>query len=267
MFYAPGVVHSAASMLLLPFSLLYGSGMFLRRQFAKRRSYPVPIVSVGNLTVGGTGKTPFVIELASRYEKSAVVSRGYGRRSSGLVEVSRWGRIDCSVAESGDEAMLMAEKLPESTVIVAENRHEGILHALSTGAKVILMDDGFNRVEIEKLEILLEPEKIVNRRVLPAGPFREFYSTAKKADLILKEGREYRRSVTCDGSSGTMMLAASIARPERLEPYLPDGVSGRYIVPVHAWFDENSLKRAMEGCGADTLLVTEKDLVKMKGFN
>jgi tetraacyldisaccharide 4'-kinase len=112
----------------------------------------------------------------------------------------------------------------------------------------------------------MEPEKIVNRRVLPAGPFREFHSTAKKADLILKEGREYRRSVTCDGSSDTMMLAASIARPERLEPYLPDGVSGRYIVPDHAWFDENSLKRAMEGCGADTLLVTEKDLVKMKGF-
>jgi tetraacyldisaccharide 4'-kinase len=240
--------------------------MWLRRRLAPRRRYPLPVVSIGNLVVGGSGKTPFTIALASRYEGAWIVSRGYGRRSVGLVEVSRPGAILASVEESGDEAMEMARALPDAGVVVSEDRGEGIERAMEWGAKVIFLDDGFNRVGIEKFEILLEPERIPNRRVLPAGPFREFPSTARFADLHLKEGREYRREVRVEGATGRMLLATSIARPERLEPWLPEEVVGRLTLPDHGWFDEASLREAMERMGAESLLVTGKDAVKLEGF-
>jgi len=162
--------------------------------------------------------------------------------------------------------MLMAQRLPEAGVIVAEDRHRGIEMAIERGAKIIFLDDGFNRVDIEKFEILLEPEHLPNRRVLPAGPFREFPSTASLADLRLREGRDYHRKVHFANLRPRMLLATSIARPERLEPWLPEGVVGRTLLPDHAWFDEAELRREMERCDAVSLLVTEKDRVKLEDF-
>jgi tetraacyldisaccharide 4'-kinase len=268
MFYAPGPAERSVSLLLTPLSRIYGGGMWLRRRLAKRRRYPVPVVSVGNLVVGGSGKTPFVIALGGRYagRKVWVVSRGYGRRSRGLVEVSRPGTILCGVEESGDEAMEMARALPRAGVIVSEDRGAGIGRALELGAELILLDDGFNRVEIEKFEILLEPAKVPNRRVLPAGPFREFPSTASAADLYLKEGREYHRNVRVENPAKRMILATSVARPERLEPWIPGEVVARIQRPDHAWFDETELREALKRHRAESLLVTAKDAVKLEAF-
>ena len=266
MFYAPGPMEWSVSLLLTPLSWLYGGGMRLRRKREKRKRFPVPVVSVGNLVVGGSGKTPFVIALASRYEGVWIVSRGYGRRSRGLLEVSRPGAILCDVAESGDEAMEMARALPRAGVIVSEDRGRGIERALDLGAKLIVLDDGFNRVEIEKFDILLEPEILPNRRVLPAGPFREFPSTAVRADLQLKEGRDYHRKVELIGGTERMVLVTSIARPERLEPWLPPEVVARIYRPDHAWFGEEELRKLLRRYRAESLLVTEKDAVKLEGF-
>jgi len=268
MFYDPGPTERAVSLLLSPLSWLYGGGMWLRRRLAKRRRYPVPILSVGNLVVGGSGKTPFTIALASHYQDQGVwiVSRGYGRRSRGLVEVSHPGRILCDVEASGDEAMEMARALPGAGVIVSEDRHQGIEKALERGAGIIILDDGFNRVEIEKFEILLEPEGIPNRRVLPAGPFREFPATASVADLQLREGREYRRRVRLSDPTERMLLVTSIARPDRLDPWLPPELLGRITLPDHAWFDGEKLHALMKAYGAESLLVTEKDAVKLEKF-
>lgn len=266
LFYRPGPREKVLSTLLAPLGWAYGSGMWLRRRLASRQRFAVPIISVGNLVVGGSGKTPFTIALASRYEDVWIVSRGYGRQSSGPVQVSRRGKILATVEAAGDEAMEMARALPEASVLVIENRIEGIVRAVEEGAGVVLLDDGFNRVEIEKLEILLEPQELPNRRVLPAGPFREFPSTATLADLRLKEGREYRRKVRIRQPAPRMLLATSIARPERLEPWLPEGVVGHYRLPDHRWFDEKRLAEALRRHRADTLLVTGKDAVKLESF-
>ncbi len=265
-FYHPTGSDRLLSAALAPLGWLYGSGMWLRRRLAKRENFGVPIISVGNLVVGGSGKTPFVIALASRYEKVWIVSRGYGRRSRGLVEVSREGEIHAPVEASGDEAMEMARSLPHASVVVCEDRREGIRYAREAGAELILLDDGFNRVEIEKFEILLEPEHLPNRRVLPAGPFREFPSTAHHADLQLKEGRDYHRMVRVEHPGRRMVLATSIARPERLDPWLPEGVVARYLLPDHGWFDSGELKALLHRYRADSLLVTGKDAVKMEAF-
>ena len=266
MFYRPTGSDRLLSAALTPLGWIYGSAMRIRRLLARREVFPVPIISVGNLVVGGSGKTPFVIALASRYERVWIVSRGYGRRSRGLVEVSRKGEILAPVEAAGDEAMEMARALPRASVLVCEDRGEGIRHALEAGAGLILLDDGFNRVEIEKFEILLEPESLPNRRVLPAGPFREFPSTARRADLVLREGRDYRRIVSVEDPGERMVLATSIARPERLEPWLPEGVVARHLLPDHGWFDKEELHALLKRYGADRLLVTGKDAVKMESF-
>ena len=254
------------NVLLLPFAVLYGTWMLVRRKTATRKRYPVPIVSVGNLIVGGSGKTPFVIALASRYERVAVVSRGYGRKSSGLVEVSRNGEILVDVRQSGDEAMEMAQALPKASVIVSEKREVAIERAMAQGAKMIILDDGFNRVEIEKYEIILEPERVANPFPFPAGPYREFAFCKRAADIVAKEGRDFWRKVVYEDLQERMLLVTAISDPERLDAYLPKGVVQKVYLPDHAYFDEKELARLMAECDAQSLLVTGKDAVKMADF-
>lgn len=266
MFFNPHWYHFVLIFLLLPLSLLYGSLMFLRRVFTKKRHFPIPIVSVGNLVVGGAGKTPFVISLAKRYADVAVISRGYGRKSQGLIEVSDRGKILTVVEESGDEAMLMASALPQASVIVAEERELAIELAIRKGAKLIVLDDGFNRVNIQKFEILLEPARIKNFLPFPAGAFREFYWTKYYANAVLKENHDFKRKVDYENLSEKMLLVTAISQPERLDAFLPDGVVAKVYMEDHAYFDEKNLAEKMDACRATRLLVTEKDAIKMSGF-
>ncbi|MEA3455395.1 MAG: tetraacyldisaccharide 4'-kinase [Campylobacterota bacterium] len=266
-FFAPKPHHLLIIFLLLPLSLLYGTLMLLRRLLAKKETFPIPIVSVGNLIAGGSGKTPFVIALVLRYPRATtIISRGYGRQSKGMIEVSSMGKILATVEESGDEAMLMAESLPQCSVIVSEDRKKAIEKAIGEGAELIILDDGFNRVNIDKYDILLEPEQIANRLPFPAGPFREFSFTRHYADLVLKENRDFSRKVSYLNLNQKMLLATAISHPERLDSYLPDGVVSKYYLPDHAYFDEVELERLMHDCGAGSLLVTQKDAVKMRSF-
>jgi len=240
--------------------------MKLRRKLASPYDYGIPIISVGNLIVGGSGKTPFVIALSSRYKDVTVISRGYGRKSSGLIEVSRRGKVLTDVKESGDEAMLMSISLPHSSVIVSENRDAAIIYAKKNGAKIIVLDDGFNKVNIKKYDILLEPRVIYNYFAFPAGPFREFYSTRKYADSILKEEREFIREVSIEDITSKMLLVTAISNPARLDKYLPDTVVKKVYYADHAYFDEAILIKLLKEYKATSILCTSKDRVKMQSF-
>ncbi|WP_241497439.1 tetraacyldisaccharide 4'-kinase [Sulfurovum riftiae] len=266
MLFHPKWYHYPVILLFLPLSLLYGTWMYLRRAVSRQKDFRLPVVSVGNLIVGGSGKTPFTIALASRYDNVAVISRGYGRQSRGLVEVSRNGKVLVPVEESGDEAMLMALSLPKASVIVSEDRHKAIALAKEQGAALIILDDGFNRVEIKKFDIVLEPAQINNPFPFPSGPFREFFWSRQAADLVLKEDRDFEREVSYENLKEKMLLVTAISNPQRLEKYLPKGVLARVWLEDHAYFNEAALAEEMYAHGAQSLLVTEKDLVKMKGF-
>jgi len=266
MFFAPKWYHYPLIVLLLPFSMLYGTWMWLRRALATPRVFSVPVVSVGNLIVGGAGKTPFVIALASRFDDVTVISRGYGRKSRGLLEVSRNGQILVDVEQSGDEAMLMASALPHASVIVSEDRQSAIATAIEKGAKLVILDDGFNRVYIEKFDILLEPRIIRNYLPFPAGAFREFYFSRKYADITAREEEDFIRVVTFENLSDRMVLVTAISNPARLEKYLPEGVVARVYLEDHAYFEEAQLRNILEKYHAKTLLCTSKDRVKMKHF-
>lgn len=266
MFFKPKWYHYPVIVLLLPLSILYGIVMTLRRMIVSQKEFGIPIVSVGNLIVGGSGKTPFVIALASAIEDVFIVSRGYGRKSKGLVKVSSKGNILVDVQQSGDEAMLMALSLPNASVIVSADRELAINLAKEKGAKCIILDDGFNRVEIAKLEIVLEPYQVHNYLPFPAGAFREFWFNKKYADIIAKEGESFSREVTYENLSEKMILVTAISNPSRLDRYLPEGVIHKFYLEDHAYFDEKALEKLLEKYDADTLLVTQKDKVKMQGF-
>jgi len=266
LFFKPNALDWVFILILSPLSLFYAILMLIRRLFSIKKNYHLPIISIGNLTVGGSGKTPFVISLASRYDNVYIISRGYGRQSQGLVEVSDNGKILTDVFNSGDEAMLMAISLKNASVIVSESREVAIELALDRGAKVIILDDGFNRVNIKKFEILLFPEIIKNYMTFPSGPFREFYFSKIFSDLNVYENSDFKRVVTIHNKTSKMFLVTAISNPKRLKPFLPQNIVGEYFLEDHAYFNEKLLKEKMLAFGATSLLVTEKDKVKMKEF-
>jgi len=267
LYFEPNIFDWVLIIFLSPISFVFGTIMFFRRVLTPKKDYHIPIVSIGNLTVGGSGKTPFVISLASRYDGVYIISRGYGRESRGLVEVSRDGEIRCDVFQSGDEPMLIAKSLLNASVIVSEDRVKAIELAKDQGAKIIFLDDGFNRVSIKKFEILLFPSTINNYLPFPAGPFREFYFTKIFADLNLVEDIDFKRVVNIKNPTPRMLLVTAISNPQRLEPFLPDGVVERVYLEDHAYFDEEYIKNRILEVNATSLLVTQKDEVKMVNFN
>lgn len=263
-FYAPNLFQKLLSLLLWPLSLLYCALMNLRYKSKVPRDFSIPIVSVGNLTVGGSGKTPIVSALASRYENVAVILRGYGRESRGVVLVSDGKKVLVDVDASGDEAMLYANVLPRAVVIVSEKRELAVEKAKAMGCKLIFLDDGYNKHQIRKLDILIEVET-KNSFCLPAGPYRERLWRGKNA-LVIRENREFRRKVRLIDEKKKMVLVTAIARAERLDPYLPDVVAKIYFEDHH-YFTRAELESILKKSGAESLLVTLKDYVKIRKFD
>nr|WP_314520639.1 tetraacyldisaccharide 4'-kinase [uncultured Campylobacter sp.] len=159
--YDPSPAWLALGVILAPLSLLYTFIVCLKRLFAKPQKFKIPIISVGNLTLGGSGKTPLVRALFKEFNprlKTCIILRGYGRKSRGLLEVALGGRILCDVRQSGDEAMEYALFLRGANVIVSEDRAAGILRAQTLGFKLVILDDGFSKFNISKFDILLRPQ-------------------------------------------------------------------------------------------------------------
>ena len=159
--YDPSPAWLALGVILAPLSLLYTLIVCLKRLFAKPQKFKIPIISVGNLTLGGSGKTPLVRALFKEFNgefKTCIILRGYGRKSRGLLEVALDGRVLCDVGQSGDEAMEYALFLRGANVIVSEDRAAGILRAQTLGFELVILDDGFSKFNIFKFDILLRPQ-------------------------------------------------------------------------------------------------------------
>jgi tetraacyldisaccharide 4'-kinase len=183
---------------LLPLSWLYGGAAGLHR-FAyehgvfRRRRLACHVVCVGNLVVGGTGKTPLAAWLARglhrRGRKVALASRGYGRSGGEPVSVVSDGRFVLGRAESvGDEPMLLAARAPGVPVLVGRDRGLVGLRALSAfGAEVLVLDDGFQHHRLHRdLDLVSFDGRLGlgNRRCLPRGPLREPLRALGRADAI-----------------------------------------------------------------------------------
>jgi tetraacyldisaccharide 4'-kinase len=265
--YRPSFFQRFISYLLSPLSLIYCLAGRIRRALTRARDLGVPVISVGNLTVGGSGKTPVGIAIAHTFRRPAIVLRGYKRASKGLIIVSMRGEILCDVATSGDEAMLYARELPHAIIIASEDRVRGIIKAKELGAEVVILDDGFGKANIAKYEILIRPTPPpASSLCLPSGAYRESVSNYARADMVLEQDVNFKREVSIEEPQERMVLISAIANPARLEAYLPDGVVARYTFPDHHAYKRDELTRIMEASGAQSILTTGKDLVKIEEF-
>ncbi len=187
--------------ILLPLLPIYALIVRLRNIFFdtnifKSRKVGAKIISVGNLTVGGSGKTPMVIYLLNLLKKedvqAGVLSRGYGRKSRGYVLVSNKGKILTTVDQCGDEIFHTAKET-KAPAAVSENRVKGAIRLIKeTGINTIVLDDAFQHRWIYRdVNILLFEQRFLtdtglfNQSLLPAGLMREPFSSIKRADAII----------------------------------------------------------------------------------
>ena len=262
-FYNPTLFQKLLSFLLLPLSWLYCFIVYLRFRSKTPEDFGIDIISVGNLTVGGSGKTPLVTALATRYKNAAIILRGYGRESQGLYVVKDARKILCDVTTSGDEAMIYAHKLPNAVIIVSEDRKIAIQKAKEMGCKIIFLDDAYSKHDIKKLDLLIEVQT-PNNFCLPSGPFRERLYAGKNARVVVEE-KDFKRVVTLKDRCDKMSLLTAIARPQRLDRYLPEVASKNYFADHHS-FEKKELEEVLRRDGSDSLLVTYKDFVKVSSF-
>ncbi len=247
--------------------------ILIKRAMAKPIEFGIPIISVGNIIVGGSGKTPITIKLALKYENACIILRGYGRSSKGLYVVSSNGKILEDVKTSGDEAMLLANSLPKATIIVSENRIKAILKAKELGCKIIFLDDGFSKYQIAKFNILLRPkDEPTNIFCLPSGGYREPKGFYAQADIELLEGSDFKRviSIKKDGFVSELpaktLLITAISKPKRLLEFLPKDIK-MISFPDHYDFTLEDINKIQEEYKDYSFITTGKDFVKLKKFN
>ena len=180
----------------MPFSWLYGLGVGIRNylfdaEILKSKSYSIPVISVGNITVGGAGKTPhveYLIDLLRDEMQVAVLSRGYKRKSRGYVVADE----NTTMRDIGDEPFLIKQKFEGVYVAVDKDRCHGIDHLISDedtkDVEVILLDDAFQHRYVKPgVNILLvDYHKFINYdKLLPAGRLREPQSAKVRADIVI----------------------------------------------------------------------------------
>jgi len=270
----PNILQKLLSISLLPLTLLYCIITTFKRVSAKPQYFGIPVISIGNLLVGGTGKTPVTIALAKEKKDVAIVLRGYGRASKGLFVISQNGRILEDVNTSGDEAMLLASSLPNATVIVSENRIEAILKAKELGCKVVFLDDGYGKHEIFKFDILLRPkDEPTNIFCLPSGGYRDSKMMYSFADCVLKEDVDFKRIVTFKNHENLIIetlpkntiLVTAISKPYRLLEYLPQNIE-MVSFPDHYTFTQKDIDTILDKFPFSMIITTAKDMVKLKEF-
>jgi tetraacyldisaccharide 4'-kinase len=194
-------MHNPLSILLRPAALFYRVIVQLRNALFDRHLFktwksPVPVVSIGNLSAGGTGKTPFV-EWVVKYYLSigctpAIVSRGYRRESKGVQLVSDGQRVLLGSREAGDETAMLAWNNPNAIVIVAEKRKDAVTYLVNRFAKrlpsVIILDDAFQHRQIQRelnIALINATEPFLKAKMLPEGRMREPLKNLTRADLVV----------------------------------------------------------------------------------
>lgn len=238
---------------------------------AKPFDFGIPIISIGNLVVGGTGKTPITIALAKKEQNPAVILRGYGRNSHGLHIVSNKGDIQCDVETSGDEAMLLAQKLPHATVIISEDRIVGVLKAKELGCQIIFLDDGFRHHNIKKFDILIRPkQEPTNLFCLPSGGYRETKMMYSFVPVVLQDGKDFERIITFKQDGHIVknlpeksILVTAISKADRLLEYLPKDIPCKIFIDHYKYTIED-IDSILTTYKDYTIITTAKDMVKLQ---
>lgn len=289
---------------LRPLSWLFGGAVAARNfaywsGLAAVRRASIPVISVGNLTVGGTGKTPFALWLARRLQERgvrvALVSRGYGGSARGVTVVSEGGGLLVPPEVCGDEPAMMARGFA-GTVVIGVKRIDAVNRAAELGCEIAILDDGFQHRSLTRdFDIVLDDG--TRGAMLPAGPLRESARSLARADAIVLTTAEptgaprdvptFRltnrltclveavagewQERPCGRLAGKRVVAVvGIANPERfysLIQHWDAEIIDVFEYPDHHVYtraDWQEISRRSQDC--DLLVTTEKDLVKLEAF-
>ena len=285
--------------LLIPLSWLFAAVVFLRKYLYKHgwlKSYRlnVPVIVVGNINVGGTGKTPLVIWLAEQMKlagyKPGIISRGYGGNAQQVTEVLP----DSNARVAGDEAVLIAART-NCPVFVSADRVSAGHHLLKTypECNVIISDDGLQHYRLQRnVEIVVydSAKGFGNGALLPAGPLRESKARLKTVDAVVSNGADIKENLKCFNPIAMQLAAtdfynladvqkkstaqalaqqkilavAGIGNPQRFFDQLSNfGLQ----FESRAYADHYIFQaKDFEHINADVVLMTEKDAVKCRAF-
>ena len=271
----PNSFQRIVSILFFPLTILYCIVVAYKRIKATPYDFGIPIISIGNLIVGGSGKTPFTIALAKNQESACVILRGYGRTTKGLIVVSHSGApLNLDVHSVGDEAIVLAQALPKCSVIVSEDRIAGVIKAKEMGAKIIYLDDGYAHHYIKKFDILIRPKiEPTNLFCLPSGGYRETKMMYAFVPIVVRDGIDFVRKVRFmqdDHELETLpsqcVIVTAISKPDRLLEFFPDKTPIVSFMDHHI-FTQDEIDSILLRYHGYTLCVTKKDLVKLQDFN
>jgi tetraacyldisaccharide 4'-kinase len=268
-------------------SAIYGTWVGTRNRLydcgvLKARRLPCPVISVGNISVGGSGKTPFVILLGELLKQRGisidVLSRGYGRSSRGVLAVDPEG----SPRDFGDEPILIARRLG-CRVIVGEGRYQaGLFAEKRFSAQVHILDDGFQHRSLARdFDIaLLSPEDLTDE-LLPAGRLREPRSSLQRADVVVlpeeignhdlpaKAVWRLRRSIEVSQVPSRPVVFCGIAKPNKFVEQLKNAgieiAAHKFYRDHHAYISAEiqDLLALRERNGAGGFVTTEKDAINL----
>jgi tetraacyldisaccharide 4'-kinase len=281
---------------LNPLSAIYGvvvgaRNAFYEQHWLRSRRLQEPVISVGNLSTGGSGKTPFVILLGellkARGIRFDVLSRGYGRETRGVLLVDPGGMP----RDFGDEPLLIARRL-QAPVVVGENRHEAGRFAESRfGPQLHLLDDGFQHRGLARdFDIVLVTPEDARDRLLPGGRLREPLQSLRRADaVVLASGASpesfplagktvwrVRRGIVTQSANRNVaarpVVFCGIARPQnfllQLRAAGVDPVAEAFFRDHHAYTEKDvrDLLQLRERSEAGGFVTTEKDAVNLGGY-
>ena len=268
---------------------LYGAGVHARNRLydngiLRARKLAGPVVSVGNISAGGTGKTPFVILLGELLKERGVafdvLSRGYGRATRGVRLVNPNG----SAEEFGDEPLQIAQRL-NCPVVVAESRYEaGLFAEKEFGAQLHILDDGFQHRSLARdFDVVLLTVEDVKDNLLPTGRLREPLNSLDRADVVVTSGDydasvlpvsgkpiwRIRRDIQISAAPNRPVVFCGIARPQRFVDQLRakavSPVAEKFYRDHHAYSDRDvdELLRLKTKNNANGFITTEKDVVNL----
>ena len=291
---------------LMPFSWLYGLAVSIRNLMFdvgmfKSKTFSLPVICVGNITVGGTGKTPhteYLIRLLSEKHQVAVLSRGYKRKSEGYVLATP----TTSMTDIGDEPYQMKQKFPQIHMAVDKDRCHGIEELMKKEVQpptdVVILDDAYQHRYVKAgLNILLMDyhRPIHLDKLLPAGRLRESSSGSRRADIVIitkcphditpteRKGIErslnlenvqkvffttYQYPDKIEGIGENPLLVTGIASPQQMVYDLQKIVPTFEVMsfPDHHNFTENDINSIRTRAAGRTILTTEKDATRLHGL-
>ncbi len=273
-----------------PVSALFGAGVKARNALYDRAVFKVhklarSVVSVGNISIGGTGKTPFVIALGELLKQRGIafdiLSRGYGRSSTGIAVVDPHG----SRAQFGDEPLLIARKLGVPVIVGADRYQAGLLAEKQFTSSLHLLDDGFQHRRLHRdFDIVLLPAADYAGTLLPIGRLREPLSALLRADAValsdpfeqplhhplnVKRVWHVRRQLEVSHPSGKLIAFCGIGRPKQFFDGLKAAgqeLVSEVILRDHYSYGQRDIDRLLDlkkRTGADGFITTEKDAINL----